>query len=70
MYLFILQSFSSDVQTHSQCLSNLNDMSRDLMTNHHTDDDAHDLQDTMDNLNLRWKKLMQKYVIKIFSLSN
>ena len=55
------QSFSNEVQSHSQCLTSLNEMSRDLINDHHSNDDTHDLQDTMDDLNLRWKKIMQRY---------
>ena len=60
--LCTFQSFSNEVQSHSQCLTSLNDMSHDLIDNHHSNDDTHDLQDTMNDLNQRWKKMMQRYV--------
>lgn len=60
VFFSFIQSFAKEVQTHSQSMTSLNEMSRDLIDNHHSNDDSQDLQDTMDDLNVRWKKVMQR----------
>ena len=60
--LYLSQSFSTEMQSHSQNLSSLNDVSHDLIAKHHGNDDISDLQDAMGDLNVRWKKLMQRWV--------
>ena len=40
-------------------LSTLNNLSHELITQYHKDDDSQDLKDTMADINMRWKKLME-----------
>ena len=60
LVLLIVQSFSNEMQAHSQSLTTLNNMSHELLTTHHANDDTLDLQDTMKDLNVRWKKVMER----------
>ena len=47
---------------YEQRLSTLNDLARDLINNHHANDDTHDLQDTMTHLNERWRTVFERYL--------
>ena len=55
------QSFTDEVHAYEQWLATLNDLSHGLITRHHSNDDTCDLQETMNDLNTRWK-VMERYV--------
>jgi hypothetical protein len=44
---------------NEECLSTLNNLSHELITQYHRNDDSQDLKDAMADLNLRWNKMIE-----------
>ena len=56
----ILQAFSDEIQAYKQRLSALNDLSHDMITSYHSNDDSSDLQDVLADLSKRWRVVMER----------
>ncbi len=54
------QAFDSELSANAQRLITLNNLSHELITHYHQDDDTTDLKETMADLNTRWKKMLER----------
>lgn len=55
-----LQAFENEYQVNEQCLTTLNNLSHELITQYHKEDDTADLKEAMADLNQRWKTMTER----------
>ena len=60
MFIVLVQAFESEFRVNEQHLCTLNNLSHELITQYHRDDDTQDLKETMADLNTRWKKMVER----------